>query len=345
MVDPSIMQGPTTEDGGEQPYGMPVGDRPLVTFALFAFNQEAFIREAVMGAFEQTYSPLEIILSDDCSSDSTFQIMQEMAESYRGPHKLVLDRTPTNLGRTTFGRRVWSLLSQCKGDLVVLAAGDDVSAPDRTQALFHAWDEDGRKAVCIHSKALPIDERGKPILLEVGDNQIASLSLLKLIRQDGMGLIGATNAVAKGLLNRFGPLPDVLLLEDGALAFRAKLSDGILFVPRPLVLYRRHESNMTNQSELTNPEALLRYVRGLVGQHSCFLRDYLLVNENIDVGFFKEISIRIMRAGTISKLFDDRALLRLFAAFRYSDRLPAKRRIWLLIHFSGLTRSNFRSSK
>lgn len=61
-------------------------DRPLVTFALFAYNQEDYVREAVQDAFAQTYEPLEIILSDDCSSDRTYQIMHEMAVAYRGPH-------------------------------------------------------------------------------------------------------------------------------------------------------------------------------------------------------------------------------------------------------------------
>ena len=47
---------------------IPVTGAPLVTFALFAYNQERYVREAVEGAFAQTYQPLEIILSDDCSS-------------------------------------------------------------------------------------------------------------------------------------------------------------------------------------------------------------------------------------------------------------------------------------
>lgn len=47
-------------------------DHPLVTFALLAYSQEKYIREAVEGAFAQTYEPLEIILSDDCSSDRTY---------------------------------------------------------------------------------------------------------------------------------------------------------------------------------------------------------------------------------------------------------------------------------
>lgn len=60
----------------EKPEQMPdnVTDQPLVTFALFAYNQEQYIREAVEGAFSQTYKPLEIILSDDCSRDRTFEI-------------------------------------------------------------------------------------------------------------------------------------------------------------------------------------------------------------------------------------------------------------------------------
>jgi glycosyltransferase involved in cell wall biosynthesis len=63
-------------------------DRSLVTFALFAYNQEKYIREAVEGALAQTYEPLEIILSDDCSSDRTFETMREMAATYDGPHQV-----------------------------------------------------------------------------------------------------------------------------------------------------------------------------------------------------------------------------------------------------------------
>ena len=73
-------------------------ERPLVTFALFAYNQERFIREAVEGALSQDYSPLQIILSDDCSIDRTYEIMREMAAAYEGSHEIVLNRNEENLG-------------------------------------------------------------------------------------------------------------------------------------------------------------------------------------------------------------------------------------------------------
>src|SRR6056297_3729012 len=94
-------------------------DRPLVTFAVIAYNQERYIREAIEGAFAQTYHPLEIILSDDCSSDRTYQIMKEMAAAYDGPHKVVLNRNEPNLGVVPHIDRVMNLV---RGDFIVVNA-------------------------------------------------------------------------------------------------------------------------------------------------------------------------------------------------------------------------------
>lgn len=120
------------------PEGAP--DRPLVTFALFAFNQERFIRDAVEGAFSQTYSPLEIVLSDDCSSDQTFEIMRDMAERYEGNARLLLRKSAKNRG-------LWMHISDAvkasTGDFIVVAAGDDISLPSRTNVLIRTMIDEG----------------------------------------------------------------------------------------------------------------------------------------------------------------------------------------------------------
>lgn len=314
----------------------PLEERPLVTFALFAYNQEEYIREAVEGAFAQTYEPLEIILSDDCSTDRTFEIMEEMVAGYQGPHLVRLERTPTNLGGETFGLRVSSLLVQANGELIVLGAGDDISHPARTTLLFKTWNDNCRKAVCIHSKVQPINEEGKPFGPEVGDNRLGGLSLDKYILQDGYGLIGATNAISKSLMERFPPLPSVLLLEDGALGFRALLSDGILFVDQALVKYRRHDRNLTNQGELEEKGALQKFVRNATGQHSCYLGDYLLKQKTFDPEVIKAISKRLNDIALISHLHEYNLIERCKASIAYSRRLPFKRRAWLLLHTLGL---------
>src|SRR5438309_837758 len=98
--------------------------KPLLTFAVAAFNQERFIREAVEAAFAQTYSPVEIILSDDCSEDRTFDIMREMIGAYHGPNRVILNRNPV---RRSIGGHFNRIIEISHGELILAAAGDDVS--------------------------------------------------------------------------------------------------------------------------------------------------------------------------------------------------------------------------
>ena len=314
-------------------------DRPLVTFALFAYNQEKYIREAVEGAFAQTYEPLEIILSDDCSTDSTFAIMEEVVAAYKGPHRIILERNPTNLGREKFGLRVWSLLQQAKGEFIILAAGDDISNNARTEKLFQTWDANYRQAVCVHSFAEVIDEHGSHVGQKIGQNQIASIPLDQFLAKDGRGLLGATSAFSKELLTSFGPFPDTILMEDAALAFPARLLYGILFLPEPLVLYRRHSSNMTNGMELQSEERFEKYIATLSGQHRSYLVDYMAITMSLDPFILQAITKRLKEISEMRLLFRGGTIERLLALWLYAKRFPIKRKIYLYLIYFGLLES------
>src|SRR4249919_1275211 len=97
-------------------------NRPLLTLVVASFNQEKYIEQAVRSALAQTYSPLEIIISDDCSRDRTFVIASEITSIYKGPHKIRLNRNLTNLG---IGGHVNRIMELCHGQLVIASAGDD----------------------------------------------------------------------------------------------------------------------------------------------------------------------------------------------------------------------------
>jgi cellulose synthase/poly-beta-1,6-N-acetylglucosamine synthase-like glycosyltransferase len=59
---------------------MEAPEKPLVSFVLLSYNQEDFIIESVRSALSQTYEPLEIILSDDCSiSDNRHRSLGRIA--------------------------------------------------------------------------------------------------------------------------------------------------------------------------------------------------------------------------------------------------------------------------
>lgn len=210
----------------------PADDRPLVTFFVMAYNQERLVREAIEGAFAQTYRPLEIVLSDDASPDGTFRVMQEMAAAYDGPHRVVLNRNDRNLGIVPHIDRIMEIAS---GAFVVQSGGDDISDPRRAEHLVAAWLGAGRRAHLIHSAVAGLDAphdvlRPNPVvdadttpLMHVDENRYA---------------IGATEGWSRDLFEVFGPLAPTAQLEDRVLPFRALLLGGVRFVDRPLVRYR-----------------------------------------------------------------------------------------------------------
>lgn len=217
----------------------------LATFVLYAFNEEKFIREAIVSAFSQTYSPLEIVLSDDGSGDRTYAIMEEMAAAYRGPHRVILNRNPTNIG---IGSQLNAGWQKSRGELILLANGDDVSLPERVERTVAAWEQGGRRAKAITTDLLRIDAVGKPLpgLLRT---ETKAPSLEEGVRARFGGVGAASLAVSRDVFDRFGPLMPRLILEDNALFMRAYLLGETLHLNEPLVRYRVHPDNISQNYE------------------------------------------------------------------------------------------------
>ncbi len=228
-------------------------DRPLISFMLFAYNQENYVRRAVEAAMAQTYSPLEIILSDDASSDGTFDLMRQMAGEYRGPHQIRLNRNPLNLG---IGGHVNRLMELARGELIVVAAGDDISLPNRVEQCWQAYRDSGGTAMSIYSGLILIDENERQQgtvqrPLPPGINDLAC-------RIADIGVCGCSHCWHRSVFDIFGPMIQETVYEDKAIPFRSILLGRILYLDEPLVLYRRHTGNISAPRQSLWPRAEVR---------------------------------------------------------------------------------------
>lgn len=222
---------------------------PLVTFGLFAFNQDKYIREAVQGALAQDYSPLQIILSDDFSTDRTFEIMQEAVAGYTGPHCIVLNRNPSNLG---VGEHVNRIVEMAEGALIVGAAGDDISMPDRVSETVKAWERSGRKATSIYSAIKLIDEAGNSLGMTPAYHKEDISSLIEF-SDFSIGPRGACHAFSRQLMIRFGKINSNVIHEDQVIGFRSALVGSLAYIEKPLVQYRVHGSSLTSKQRKPTP--------------------------------------------------------------------------------------------
>ncbi len=214
--------------------------RPLITFALISYRDETFIREAIEAAFSQSYQPLEIILSNDCSPDGTFEIMKSMAAGYHGPHTLILNRNEKNLGT---GGHINKVMELSHGELIVIAAGDDVSLPERTRRLYDVYRSTKGRAKSLNSGSIVIDEEGRTRYV-FRDHGAEERYKLEHMDSSHYILTGSTHAWRREVFDTFGPLLTPLNCEDMVIPFRSALLGEIVYVDEPLVKYRRHGKNI-----------------------------------------------------------------------------------------------------
>ena len=212
-----------------------VTERPLVTMLLLAYQQQATIDAAIRGALQQTYSPLEIVISDDASSDATWATIERTVAGYAGPHRVVLSRNPRNLG---IGAHLNRMVELSHGELLFVAAGDDVSLPRRCERVVDAWFAAGRQPDLISSSLLDLDDQGRTH----GTITPTDLSSYRdaadwLARPPHV--VGAAQAWTRRVFDRFGPLPAGSVAEDLLMVFRAIVSGGAITLAEPLVQYRR----------------------------------------------------------------------------------------------------------
>lgn len=214
-------------------------ESPLVSFILIAFNQESFIEEAVRAALRQTYEPLEIIISDDASVDRTFEIARDVADQYQGPHRVTVRRNARNVGiNPHFNLAV----KEARGEFIVVAAGDDVSLPERTAKLVRHW-QAGASGVFSNATLIDSKSISSGLFVRPGYKHMRDWRAMALAGTHGAW--GCTLSWEKRVVTVFGDMPENIVGEDAVVPFRCALLNGVSYVDEPLVKYRDRGENVS----------------------------------------------------------------------------------------------------
>ncbi|MGF6465959.1 glycosyltransferase family 2 protein [Paraburkholderia youngii] len=209
--------------------------RPLVSMLVIAYNQAEQIGDAVRSALAQTYEPLEIIVSDDASRDATYAAIEAALAGYSGPHRVIARRNMVNQG---ISAHLSQLAQLAQGELLFIAAGDDMSAPERCERVVHCWLAHGRRPDLIATDLADMDETGH-VHERVSPTELDRYRSFDDWLVERPWLIGAAHTWSRRLIERFGPMLPGAAAEDQIMVLRAILSGGAISLREPLVRYRR----------------------------------------------------------------------------------------------------------
>ncbi|MDH3461396.1 MAG: glycosyltransferase family 2 protein [Burkholderiaceae bacterium] len=209
--------------------------RPRITLAVLGYNQSPFIDDAVRSALGQVCEPVEVLLSDDASTDTTYARMQALAAIYCGPHQAVVRRNERNLG---IGEHYNAVLRAARGELIVTMAGDDISLPQRVDLTARAWDASAGQLDLIACDLIDMSHDGVDLGLLRVDDLAQWRSLDNWVRRRPY-VVGAGHSFSRRLFERFGPLAPEVGYEDQINMLRALCGGGAVTLHTPLVRYRR----------------------------------------------------------------------------------------------------------
>lgn len=220
-------------------------NKPLISYLLITYNQENFVRDALDGAFAQTYSPMEIVISDDGSKDNTAQVIEEYIADYKGPHKVVFLNNKQNSG---IAQNMNKAMSAANGEYFIFAAGDDKSLPERAQRTYEVF-EQYPEMVCMNFSSIPCDAGLTPYPYsqeQAAKHSISSINIYDYCEFENFVLwSGDTRVIRRTLYDTFGPIikgKD----EDSTYFFRGLLSGTVGHSQERMSFRRIHDQQVSN---------------------------------------------------------------------------------------------------
>ena len=133
-----------------------MGHIPKVAVGIPVYNGENYLGETLKLLLAQTYEDFEIIVSDNCSTDRTRELVLDHATS---EPRLIYTCTDSNLGATPNFNRTFFL---SRSPYFTWKAHDDRLQANYLEKCVEVLDRDP-EVVLSHTASVPINDRGEPL--------------------------------------------------------------------------------------------------------------------------------------------------------------------------------------
>jgi glycosyltransferase involved in cell wall biosynthesis len=235
---------------------------PLVSIAMATYNGGRFLREQLQSLLAQDYGNIEIIISDDGSTDDTATIIQQFQSESNNI------RFYKNDGEHGFRQNFAHALQYCNGDYIALCDQDDIWMLTKISSMMQYANDH----TLVYHNSLFVDEQGHSLNRTVMDKVNPFSGHGPKVFLQFNCISGHACLFKKELLKELLPFPDARF-HDWWAAFVAASAGKIFYVPEILVHYRQHSSTKTDilkrKKETTHHKEFLRYEEELRWYKRC----------------------------------------------------------------------------
>lgn len=209
---------------------------PLVSIITPTYNSAKFLEETIKSVLEQTYSNWEMLITDDCSTDNTINIIKKFQEK---DNRITLYQLSVNSGA---GPARNNSIKNANGKYITFLDSDDIWVPNKLEKQITYMQS--KNAVFSHSSYGFINENGikmrKPFI--VSSYPVKYNDLLKCTEISCLTAIYDQEIIGKKFM------PDLKRKQDYAL-WLSILKEGYSSIPQVEILafYRQSKNSATNK--------------------------------------------------------------------------------------------------
>lgn len=207
---------------------------PLVSIILATYNGEKYLQQQLDSILKQDYPNIEIIVTDDCSSDTTFRVLQEYASKY------ACIRIYSNENNLGINKNFEKGLLLARGEYIAISDQDDIWKEEKISTLVKELEN---HTMIYHDSEL-IDPDGLSLNKKLSNLDIFTSFNNCLQFTIANRVPGHAMLFKKTLIAQCIPFPENIFY-DHWLAFVATFNTKIKFTNHVLVLYRQHENNLS----------------------------------------------------------------------------------------------------
>lgn len=222
-------------------------DRPLVSILINNYNYGSFLGSAIDSAINQIYSPVEVIVVDDGSTDNSREIIASYGD------QIIPILKPNGGQASAFNAG----FAASRGEIICFLDSDDIFLPEKVAEVVKAFGERQDLGWCFHHLQ-SVDQNEKPLRDPSDrDGLIREYDLREHIKKgslkDKLADLPSTSGLCfrRSLLEQILPMPEAktIGLNDAYLEFTSiGLSKGMM-LDRELGLYRIHGTNAYTTSK------------------------------------------------------------------------------------------------
>lgn len=231
---------------------------PLVSIAIPAYSPR-YLEEALDSAFSQTYANLEIVVTDDCRTDSVQQLVERVAARTAIPIRYFHNETQL-MGLHNLHR----CLQIAQGQYIKFLNDDDILLPHCVERMVQVLEQNSDIAL-VTSWRRVIDEQGLPLpdileTMHVFDNDVRlhGSDLISLLAEWPVNFIGEPSTVMfrRAQLIDCQPNPCALggvtirAINDLVMYVNLLRQGHLAFLHEPLSYFRRHHNQRQNRPDM-----------------------------------------------------------------------------------------------